>query len=204
MSGSLRAADHAERLNYAIHRGPNAGIAKANAVWGPILVRMQSLPRECCSRDAAFRLPSHREFFDTTYGPLKAQPATPTDRRNRGAMPFDSRLLATEYLTRPNITDAFGSCTVIHPVHETPSRFPLATERRRWRIHLQIAISCSGARRLYGRNSWCRGRGWAAMFTRDTLRRHGQTRSMLLSSQKRGNWTEIAEEVKCCREMINR
>lgn len=71
----LRAADHAERLNYAIHRGPNAGIAKANAVWGPILVRMQSLPRECCSCDAAFRLPSHREFFDTTYGPLKAQPS---------------------------------------------------------------------------------------------------------------------------------
>ncbi|KAG6354375.1 hypothetical protein INS49_004392 [Diaporthe citri] len=46
-----------------------------------------------------FSFANYRELFDTTNGPLQAEPAPPTYRRNRGVVPFDSRLLAAEQLT---------------------------------------------------------------------------------------------------------
>ncbi|KAJ3464888.1 hypothetical protein MRS44_009674 [Fusarium solani] len=96
---------------YAIHPAANAGVAKANAVWGPILEKMQSFPGMTPFQTRPFEFANYREFFDTTYGPLEAQPTTPQDRRNRGVVPYDSRLLAAEHLTSPNITSAFSSAT---------------------------------------------------------------------------------------------
>jgi hypothetical protein len=58
-----------------------------------------------------YQFSNYREYFDTTYGPLKAQPTTPKDRRNRGVVPYDSRLLAAEHLTSPDIVSAFAGAT---------------------------------------------------------------------------------------------
>lgn len=94
---------------YAIHPGTTAGIENANAVWGPILEKMQSFPGMTQFQTRPFEFANYREFFDTTYGPLHLQPTTPQARRSRGVVPYDSRLLAAEHLTNPNITSAFSS-----------------------------------------------------------------------------------------------
>lgn len=51
---------------YAIHPGSNAGIAKANAMWGPILDKMQSLPGMTPFQTRPLGFTNYREFFDTT------------------------------------------------------------------------------------------------------------------------------------------
>lgn len=56
MSGRLSAADHAEGLTYAIHPGANAGIAKVNHVWCPILDKMQGLPVNDALSNATVRV----------------------------------------------------------------------------------------------------------------------------------------------------
>ena len=94
---------------YAIHPGVNAGIDKANTVWGPILEKMQSFPGMTPFQTRPFDFANYQEFFDTTYGPLEEQPTTSQDRRNRGVVPYDSRLLAAEHLTSPSIGHAFSS-----------------------------------------------------------------------------------------------
>ncbi|TVY64581.1 putative FAD-linked oxidoreductase [Fusarium oxysporum f. sp. cubense] len=93
---------------YAIHPAANAGVDKANAVWGPILEKMQSFPGMTPFQTRPFDFANYREFFDTTYGPLEAQSTTPQDRRNRGVVPYDSRLLASKHLTSPKIASAFS------------------------------------------------------------------------------------------------
>ncbi|PNP60890.1 hypothetical protein FNYG_14377 [Fusarium nygamai] len=94
---------------YAIHPAANAGVDKANAVWGPILTKMRSFPGMTPFQTRPFDFTNYREFFDTTYGPLEEQPTTPQDRRNRGVVPYDSRLLAAEHLASPRIGTAFSS-----------------------------------------------------------------------------------------------
>ncbi|KAH7069057.1 hypothetical protein BKA63DRAFT_477810 [Paraphoma chrysanthemicola] len=91
---------------FAIHPGPQAGIAKANAIWGPILEHIQTLTGITPYQTRPFSFTTYREFFDGTYGPLVPQPTTPQDRRGRGVIPYDSRLLGAEHLTSPNLTDA--------------------------------------------------------------------------------------------------
>jgi hypothetical protein len=91
---------------YAIHPGANSGTANANAVWGPILEKMQSFPGMTPFQTTKpYNFKNYREFFDTTYGPL-VDPVKPAEPRNRGIVPFDSRLLSAEHLRSPNITFA--------------------------------------------------------------------------------------------------
>lgn len=91
---------------FTIHQGKGAGIAKANSVWGPILERMQRLPGMTPFQTRPFEFESYKEFFEGTYGKLVPQPTTPEHRRDRGIIPYDSRLLSAEHLTSPGITDA--------------------------------------------------------------------------------------------------
>ncbi|KAI9152342.1 putative FAD-linked oxidoreductase [Paramyrothecium foliicola] len=96
---------------HAIHSGSAAGVKDAHAVWGPILEKMQSFPGMKPFQTRTFEFSNYREFFDTTYGPLRLQDTTPQERRSRGVVQYDSRLLAAEHLLSPNITTALASST---------------------------------------------------------------------------------------------
>lgn len=89
---------------YAIHPGDRSGTANANAIWGPILSKMQSFPGMTPFQTKPYNFDNYKEFFDTTYGPLNSTEGQTSQPRNRGIVPFDSRLLAAEHLTSPNIS----------------------------------------------------------------------------------------------------
>ncbi|KAH7392884.1 hypothetical protein BKA66DRAFT_439018 [Pyrenochaeta sp. MPI-SDFR-AT-0127] len=91
---------------FAIHAGKQAGLAKANLIWGPILERMQSFPSMTPFQTRPFEFNGYKEFFEGTYGELVPQPTAPEHRHDRGLIPYDSRLLSAEHLTSPNITAA--------------------------------------------------------------------------------------------------
>lgn len=93
---------------FAIHPGSQAGIAKANEIWGPILSNVSSLPGITPFQTRAFEFSSYREFFEGTYGTLVPQPTTADHRYDRGIIPYDSRLLSAEHLSDPNITQALA------------------------------------------------------------------------------------------------
>ena len=91
---------------FAIHPGKQSGIANANEFWGPILDKVQSMPGMTPFQTRPFEFSSYREFFEGTYGELVSQPTSAEHRYDRGLIPYDSRLLAPEHLTSPNITYA--------------------------------------------------------------------------------------------------
>ncbi|KAL1595301.1 hypothetical protein SLS60_009991 [Paraconiothyrium brasiliense] len=93
---------------FAIHPGPQAGIANANQIWGPILSNVSSLPGITPFQTRAFEFSSYKEFFEGTYGTLVPQPTTADHRHDRGVIPYDSRLLSAEQLGHPNITQALA------------------------------------------------------------------------------------------------
>lgn len=93
---------------FAIHPGTQAGIAKANAVWGPILFNVSSLPGITNFQTRPFEFDNYRDFFEGTYGTLVPQPITPEYRYDRGIIPYDSRLLSAEHVTSPNLTAALA------------------------------------------------------------------------------------------------
>ncbi|KAK7709789.1 hypothetical protein SLS64_006030 [Diaporthe eres] len=93
---------------FAIHPGTQAGIAKANEIWGPILSNVSSLPGITPFQTRAFEFNSYREFFEGTYGTLVAQPTTADHRYDRGVIPYDSRLLSAEQLSDPTLTQALA------------------------------------------------------------------------------------------------
>lgn len=94
---------------FALHPGNNSGIANANAVWGPILSHMSSLPNMTAFQTKPYDFTDYKDFFDTTYeNPTAAElfaAQLPTPR-NRGIISYDSRLLSAEHIQSPNITYA--------------------------------------------------------------------------------------------------
>lgn len=94
---------------FAIHPGAQAGIEKANGVWGPILSNISALPGITPFQTRAFEFSNYREFFEGAYSELVPQPTTADHRYDRGVIPYDSRLLSAEHLKSPNITSAFRS-----------------------------------------------------------------------------------------------
>lgn len=85
---------------FAVHPANNSGVANANAVWGPILSHLQSLPNMTQFQTKAYNFQNYKEYFDGTYGPLAPQVpnATITEPKSRGIVSYDSRLLAPEHL----------------------------------------------------------------------------------------------------------
>lgn len=94
---------------YAIHPGNISGTANANAVWGPILEKMQSFPGMTPFQTKPYNFENYKVFFDTTYGPMKNASRTLPVPRNRGIVPFDSWLLSASHLSNPNLTYALRS-----------------------------------------------------------------------------------------------
>ncbi|KAF9693431.1 hypothetical protein EKO04_008569 [Ascochyta lentis] len=93
---------------FAIHPGIQAGTANANAMWGPILTHMSSLPGVTPFQTRPFEFVNYKEFFEGTYGTLVPQPTLPENRYDRGIIPYDSRLLSAEHVTSPNITETLA------------------------------------------------------------------------------------------------
>ena len=92
---------------WAIHPGNISGTANVNAVWGPILEKMQSFPNMTPYQTRPpFHFQNYKEYFDITYGPLPNTTGPPSPPYNRGIVPFESRLLAASHLQSPNITYA--------------------------------------------------------------------------------------------------
>lgn len=91
---------------FSIFPGEQADIENANSVWGPILERAQRFPGITPFQIRPFEFNRYREFFEGTYGPLVPHPTTPEFRRDRGLIPYDSRLLSAEHLTSPDIIEA--------------------------------------------------------------------------------------------------
>jgi hypothetical protein len=91
---------------FSIFPGEQAGIENANSVWGPILERAQRFPGITPFQTRPFEFNSYGEFFEGTYGKLVPQPTTPEFRRDRGLIPYDSRLLSAGHLRSPDIIEA--------------------------------------------------------------------------------------------------
>ncbi|CAH0028278.1 unnamed protein product [Clonostachys rhizophaga] len=91
---------------YAIHPADRSGVANANAVWGPILSKMQAFPGMKPFQSRPYDFVDYKDLFDTTYGPLPNPGDEPAPPYNRGIVPFDSRLLGAEHFRSPNITFA--------------------------------------------------------------------------------------------------
>ncbi|KAH8591211.1 hypothetical protein B0O99DRAFT_719569 [Bisporella sp. PMI_857] len=95
---------------FMIHPGNQAGIKKANQIWGPILTKMQSFENMTPFQTRPFEFANYREFFEETYGIFEPEIGPDTPPYNRGIMPYDSRLLAAEHVQSPNITYALRGC----------------------------------------------------------------------------------------------
>jgi hypothetical protein len=107
---------------FAVHLGKNAGIGNANAVWAPILEKMQSFPNMTKFQTKPYEFKNFKEFFGTTYGKMDEMSGMINDKRSvfqkrhgpagaelpryRGIFPYDSRLLSASHLRDPNIMRA--------------------------------------------------------------------------------------------------
>lgn len=91
---------------YAIHPADRSGVENANAVWGPILSKMQAFSGMKPFQSRPYNFVDYKDFFDTTYGPLPNPGDQHDPPYNRGIVTFDSRLLGAEHFRSPNITFA--------------------------------------------------------------------------------------------------
>ncbi|RSL50200.1 hypothetical protein CEP54_012067 [Fusarium duplospermum] len=62
---------------FAIHPANRSGIANANALWGPILSKMQSFPGMKPFQSRPYDFVDYKDFFDTTYGLFQTQEISP-------------------------------------------------------------------------------------------------------------------------------
>lgn len=139
---------------YAIHPGNASGIVEANAVWGPILSKMQSFPNIKPFQTKPYHFENYKDFFDTTYGPLDNSTKAPP--RNHGVYPYDSRLLAPEHLRDPGIMDALSGAEGTYGILMTaPGQSQGPGENtsanpgwRRAVVHLVAGPDATGLRKL--------------------------------------------------------
>lgn len=141
---------------YAVHPGNASGIANANAVWGPILSKMQSYPDMTPFQTKPYNFDNYKDFFDTTYGPLMLGTGPNPQPRNHGIYPYDSRLLAPEHLRDPSIISALkGGLGTYGVLMTAPGQSQGSGEDtsanpgwRRAVVHLVDGPSASGLRTL--------------------------------------------------------
>ncbi|EXK25037.1 hypothetical protein FOMG_18279 [Fusarium oxysporum f. sp. melonis 26406] len=141
---------------YAIHPGRASGIAKANAVWGPILTKMQSFENIKPFQTKPFDFKNYKDFFVTTYGPLTPEPDRKAPPRNHGVYPYNSRLLASGHLQSPDIINALSGAEGTYGILMTaPGRSQGSGDDtsanpgwRRAVVHLVAGPGASGLKRL--------------------------------------------------------
>ncbi|KAM0542564.1 hypothetical protein ACHAPJ_012735 [Fusarium lateritium] len=88
---------------HAVHPGQLANASDANAIWGPILTKMQSFPGMTKFQSKHRRYHNYAEFYSITYGPSEDGSGPP---QNHGNIPFDSRLLSADHLRSENLSYA--------------------------------------------------------------------------------------------------
>jgi hypothetical protein len=101
---------------FAVHPGTQAGIAKANALWEPILTKMQSFQGMTKFQTKPYEFKNFKEFFGVTYGVMSDSTGMIVHKRHgptanefsrwRGIVPYDTRLLSAEHLQSPKILEA--------------------------------------------------------------------------------------------------
>lgn len=84
---------------HAIHQGELANVTDANAIWGPILEKMQSFNGMTPFQSKHFLFDTYKEFFNTTYGP----DGTVGAPQSYGIVHYDSHLMAAEHLQSPDL-----------------------------------------------------------------------------------------------------
>ncbi|KAK7420372.1 hypothetical protein QQX98_002795 [Neonectria punicea] len=141
---------------YAVHPGNASGISEANAVWGPILTKLQSFPSIEPFQTEPYNFDNYKDFFDTTYGALAPETSPKVQPRNHGIYPYDSRLLAPEHLRSPDIMDALGGTEGTYGILMTaPGQSQGSGEDtsanpvwRRAVVHMVAASDATGLRKL--------------------------------------------------------
>ncbi|KAH7176736.1 hypothetical protein EDB81DRAFT_752055 [Dactylonectria macrodidyma] len=141
---------------YAVHPGNASGISEANAVWGPILTKMQSFPNIRPFQTKPYNFDNYKDFFVTTYGPPALETGPKPQPRNHGIYPYDSRLLAPEHLRDPDIMNALGGAEGTYGVLVTaPGQSQGSGEDtsanpgwRRAVVHLVAGPDATGLRKL--------------------------------------------------------
>lgn len=139
---------------FAVHPGKASDVAKANAIWGPILTEMQSFPNITPFQTKSYTFSNYKEFFDITYGPLEN--GTRSQPRSHGVFPYESRLLGPEHLRHPDIMDALSGAEGDYGILMTAPGLSQGggedtSENPAWRravVHLIAAPDASGLRRL--------------------------------------------------------
>jgi hypothetical protein len=112
-----------------VHPGKLSGTANANAIWKPILEKMQSFPTMSKFQSRVYNFKSYKEYYDVTYGPIDGGKGLHMRRSwhesikrhepgeimmgklpvDEGLLGMDSHLLAPAHLKSPKIKDALKS-----------------------------------------------------------------------------------------------
>ncbi|KAF4553900.1 FAD-binding domain-containing protein 44 [Elsinoe fawcettii] len=89
---------------YSIHPADQANSALVQRIWEPILDKAQSFPgMSRYQTTPPFHFGNYTDFFRTTYGPMPDPSLVGSLPRNRGIVPFESRLLNASHVTDPSI-----------------------------------------------------------------------------------------------------
>jgi hypothetical protein len=107
MPGSLR--------GFNFHSGKDAGTANANAVWKPVLEKLQSFPGLGKFQTRPYNFKSFMEFYDIAYGHEDEMMTKLVKRHgpgeagampnNYGLAPMSTRLLGPSHLKSPKLVD---------------------------------------------------------------------------------------------------
>jgi hypothetical protein len=112
---------------WAIHPDKQSGTASANAVWKPILDKLQSFPDMTKYQTKPYNFKNFKDFYDTTYGPIRGGSSgtimaqfpsvykrhDPGEMGDDGPIPVgrmaaDSRLLNATHLRSPGMLKAIA------------------------------------------------------------------------------------------------
>jgi hypothetical protein len=100
----------------ALH--PRTNVTEANAIWKPILEKLQSFKGMKKFQSKPLYFENYKAFYDAAFGTLeshttpKSSPQTPPS--NRGMAPMDSHFLRREHISNPKVMDAFGSANGLY------------------------------------------------------------------------------------------
>jgi FAD binding domain len=132
--------------------GNVSGIAAANAVWRPILEKMQSYPGIKPFQSKPYHFENLYSFFKGSFGTMKSMKPMATNglyKRHgpgedadtppysKGLIPIDSHLLTADHLRSPNIMDAFvstlGNYAILHVSPGSKLKFDDTSVHPSWR-----------------------------------------------------------------------
>jgi hypothetical protein len=112
VGGAVYSVGNALR-GYNTHIGNISSTAKTNAIWKPVLEKLQSFPGMTKFQSRTFNFKNFKEFYDTTF-PHETMPLqkrhgpgeVSSMPKSYGVAAMDTHLLASTHLKSPKITEA--------------------------------------------------------------------------------------------------